>query len=169
MNGARRLRPLDWVRVAEPVTDPFVESLFEKLNTRRQETLTHAATASQARARVAEAARAWWDEFCQVVERKIQVWNAMDAPEARIRHTQNADGSIALWHRSVEAQLSLADARVVMMGRVGDTQPRQSPFIEFSEARGSVSAILADKHAVLTPCDAADHLLGPILTQAFGG
>ena len=55
-----------------------------------------------------------------------------------ISPVRNADGTIVLFHRSVEAQLSLADARVVMTGRVGDTQPRQSPFIEFSEARGSV-------------------------------
>jgi hypothetical protein len=155
--------------VAEPVPDQFVDTLFEKLHTRRQETLTHAASASLARARVADAARAWWDEFGQVVERKIQAWNAKDAPDARIRHTRNADGSIVLWHRSVEAQLCLADARVVMTGRVGDTQPRQSPFIEFSEARGSVSAILAGAHAAQTPTEAADHLLAPILTHAFGG
>jgi hypothetical protein len=155
--------------VADPVTDLFVDTLFEKLHTHRQAALTHAASASQARARVAEAARAWWEEFCQVVERKVHAWNAKDAPEARIRHTRNADGSIVLWHRSVDAQLCLADARVVMTGRVGDTQPRQSPFIEFSEARGSVSAILAGTHAAKSPSEAADHLLAPILTHAFGG
>jgi hypothetical protein len=155
--------------VADPVTDLFVDTLFEKLHTHRQAALTHAASASQARARVAEAARAWWDEFCQVVERKVHAWNAKDAPEARIRHTLNADGSMVLWHRSVDAQLSLADARVVMVGRVGDTQPRQSPFIEFSEARGTVSAILAGAHAAKSPSEAADHLLAPILTHAFGG
>ena len=155
--------------MAEPVTDPFVDALFDKLQARRQETLTHAASASQARARVAAAAGAWWDEFCRVVERKVDVWNQKGAPEACIRHTRNADGTIVLFHRSVEAQLSLADTRVVMTGRVGDTQPRQSPFIEFSEARGSVSAILAGVHAAQSPSDAADHLLAPILTQAFGG
>ena len=63
----------------------------------------------------------------------------------------------------------LADTRVVMTGRVGDTQPRQSPFIEFSEARGSVSAILAGAHGAQSPSEAADHLLAPILTHAFGG
>ena len=155
--------------MVETTADQFVDALFEKLHTHRQETLSHAERASQARARVAEAARAWWDEFCQVVERKVQAWNAKDAPDARIRHTRNADGSLVLWHRSVEAQLCLADARVLMMGRVGDTQPRQSPFIEFSEARGSVSAILVDAHAAQTPTEAADHLLAPILTHAFGG
>ena len=157
------------MRVAEPATDQFVDDLFEKLHTHRQEALIHAASASQARARVAAAARAWWDEFCQAVERKVDAWNAKDAPEACIRHTRNADGSIVLWHRSVEAQLCLADARVVMVGRVGDTQPRQTPFIEFSEARGTVSAILAGAHAAKSPAAAADHLLAPILTHAFGG
>jgi hypothetical protein len=155
--------------VAEPVTDPFVDALFEKLQARRQETLTHAASASQARARVAAAASAWWDEFGRVVERKVDMWNQKAAPEACIRHTRNADGTIVLFHRSVEAQLSLADARVVMTGRVGDTQPRQSPFIEFSEARGSVSAILAGVHGAQSPAEVADHLLAPILTHAFGG
>jgi hypothetical protein len=151
------------------VTDLFVDTLFEKLHTHRQAALTHAASATQARARVAESARAWWEEFCQVVERKVHAWNAKDAPEARIRHTRDADGSMVLWHRSVDAQLCLVDARVVMTGRVGDTQPRQSPFIEFSEARGSVSAILAGAHAAKSPSEAADHLLAPILTHAFGG
>ena len=155
--------------MAPPVTDQFVDALFEKLHARRQETVTQAASASQARARVAEAARTWWDEFCQIVERKVHAWNAKDAPDTCIRHTRNADGTIVLWHRSVEAQLCLADTRVVMTGRVGDTQPRQSPFIEFSEARGSVSAILAGAHAAQSPCEAADHLLEPFLTHVFGG
>jgi hypothetical protein len=150
------------------VTDQFVDDLFEKLHTRRTEALTQAASASQARARVAEAARAWWDEFCQVVECKVDAWNAKDAPEARVTHSRSAAGSIVLWHRSVEAQLCLADARVVMTGRVGDTQPRESPFIDFSEARGSVSAILAGAHSAKSPSEAADHLLAPILTRAFG-
>ena len=119
--------------------------------------------------RIAAAASAWWDEFCRVVEHKVGMWNQKAAPEASIRHTRNADGTLVLFHRSVEAQLSLADTRVVMTGRVGDTQPRQSPFIEFSEARGSVSAILAGVHAAQSPSDAADHLLAPILTHAFGG
>jgi hypothetical protein len=151
------------------MTDPFVDDLFEKLHTHRQETLAHAASASAARARVAQAAGAWWEEFCQVVERKIEVWNAKGAPEARVSHTRNPAGAIVLSHRSVDAELCLADARVVMRGRVGDTQPRQSPFIEFSEARGSVSAILAGAHGVKSPSEAADHLLAPILTHAFGG
>ena len=73
-----------------------------------------------------------------------------------------------LWNRSVEAELHLADARVVMMGRVGDTQPLQSPFIEFNDARGSVSAILAGAQVAKSPSEAADHLLAPILTRAFG-
>ena len=155
--------------MTEPPTDQFVDDLFEKLHTHRQAALTHAASVTQARARVAAAARTWWDEFCQVVERKVHAWNAKDAPEARITHTRNADGSLVLWHRSIDAQLTLADARVVMTGRVGDTQPRQSPFIEFSEARGSVSAILTGAHAAKSPSEAADHLLAPILTHAFGG
>ena len=151
------------------MTDQFVDKLFEKLHARRQEKVTQAATATEARARVAEAARAWWDEFCQEIEHRIDAWNAKDEPDARIRHTRNADGTLVLWHRSVEAQLCLADARVVMTGRVGDTQPRQSPFIEFSEARGNVSAILAGAHAAQSPCEAADHLLEPFLTHAFCG
>ena len=43
----------------------FVDDLFEKLHTERQEMLTKAAIASRSRERVAEAARVSWDEFCQ--------------------------------------------------------------------------------------------------------
>jgi|SRR5688572_11161705 len=151
------------------MTDPFVDALFDKLHSHRQEMIAHAARASEARARVAQAAGAWWEEFCQVVERKVNVWNAKDAPEARVSHIRSPAGSIVLSHRSVDAELCLADARVVLKGRFGDTQPRQSPFIEFSEARGSVSAVLADAQGVKSPSEAADHLLAPILTHAFGG
>ena len=149
------------------MTDPFVDNLFEKLHTERQKTLSQAASASQSRERVAEAARAWWDEFSQVLERKVEVWNAKDAPDARVTYTRSTPGTILLWHGRVEAQLSLAEVRVVMTGRVGDTRPRQSPFIEFSETRGSVTAILAGENTAKSPSEAADHLLAPILTQAF--
>ena len=151
------------------MTDPFVDNLFEKLHTHRQEALAHAASASAARERVTQAAGAWWEEFCQVVERKVDAWNAKDAPESRVSHARNPAGSIVLSHRSVDAELCFADTRVVLRGRFGDTQPRQSPFIEFSEARGSVSAILAGVQGVKSPSEAADHLLAPILTHAFGG
>ncbi len=118
---------------------------------------------------MAEAARVWWDEFCQILERKVGAWNTKDAPDARVKYTRGPSGSILLWHRSVEAELCLANARVAMTGRVGDTRPRQSPFIEFNEARGSVAAILAGETATKSPCEAADHLLAPILTRAFAG
>lgn len=151
------------------MTDPFVDDLFEKLHTERQKTLSQAASASQSRERVAEAARAWWDEFGQVLERKVEAWNAKDAPDARVTYTRSATGSILLWHGRAEAQLVLAEVRVVMTGRVGDTRPRQSPFVEFSETRGSVTAVLAGENGAKSPSEAADHLLAPILTQAFVG
>jgi hypothetical protein len=151
------------------VTDQFVDDLFEKLRGDRQKTLNLAASASQSRARVAAAARVWWDQFGQVLERKVEAWNAKDAPDARVKYTRSPSGSILLWHSRVEAELCLAEARVVMTGRVGDTRPRESPFIEFNEARGSVSAILAGENAAKSPSEAADHLLVPILTQAFLG
>lgn len=65
--------------------------------------------------------------------------------------------------------MNLVEARVVMTGRVGDTQPRQSPFIEFNETRGSVAAILAGENATKSPSEAADHFLAPILPRAFAG
>lgn len=152
---------------AAAATDPFVDGLFEKLHTDRQKTLTMAASASESRERVRTAARAWWDEFCQVLDYKIAVWNTKDAPDARVTCTRTPAGSIQLWHRAVEAELSLAEVRVVMTGRIGNTRPRESPFIEFNEARGRVAAILAGANAAKSPSEAADHLLGPILTQAF--
>lgn len=154
---------------AAPGADAFVDALFEKLDTDRQKLVTQAAIASQSRERVALAARAWWDEFSQVLERKVAAWNAKDAPDARVTFTRNPSGSMTLWHRSVEAELSLADTRVVMTGRIGPTRPRESPFIEFSEARGGVGAILAGEGTTKSPNDAADHLLGPILSHAFAG
>lgn len=151
------------------MTDQFVDDLFEKLHTARQQTLIKAASANSSRERVAEAARVWWDEFSQILGGKVDAWNAKDEPQAHVKCTRSPSGSILLWHRSVEAQLSLAEVRVVMTGRIGDTQPRQSPFIEFNEARGSVAAILAGENAAKSPSEAADHLLAPILTRAFAG
>jgi hypothetical protein len=151
------------------VTDAFVDALFEKLDTERRKMLAQAATASQSRERLAAAAGSWWRDFCQVLERKVGAWNAKDAPDARVNYTRTPSGSIQLWHRSVEAELSLADMRIVMTGRIGKTQPRQSPFIEFSEARGQVGAILRGEGGAKTPTEAADHVLAPILTHAFAG
>jgi hypothetical protein len=74
-----------------------------------------------------------------------------------------------LWHRSIETELRLAEARVVMTGRAGDTKPRESPFIQFNEARGSVAAVLSSDSTVKSPTEAADHLLMPIFTRAFNG
>jgi hypothetical protein len=150
------------------MSDQFVDDLFAKLQAERQETVTRAATATQSRERVAEAARVWWDEFCQGVERKVEAWNAKDGTDARVTCTRNPSGSMMLWHRSVEAELRLAESRVVMTGRVGETAPRESPFVEFSEARGSVAAVL-NGHTVKSPAEAADHLLAPIFTRAFEG
>ena len=149
------------------MTDAFVDALFEKLETDRRKMLTQAAVARQSRERVASTARSWWNEFSEVLERKIRAWNAKDAPDARVTYTRTPSGSIQLWHRAVEADLSLAETRIVMTGRIGATLPRQSPFIEFSEARGSVCAILAGEGASKSPPEAADHLLAPILSHAF--
>ena len=131
--------------------------------------LTKAVIASRSRERVAEAARVWWDQFCQILERKVDAWNAKDEPVARITYTRNPSGSILLWHVGVEAELSFLEARVAMTGRIGPTRPRQSPFIEFSEARGSLVAVLAGENGAKSPSEAADHLLAPILTRAFAG
>ena len=151
------------------MSDQFVDDLFETLYAARQQMLTAEASAMQSRERVAEAARAWWGEFSQILERKVQAWNAKDATDARVTYTRTPSGSLRLWHRSTEAELSLAEPRVVMTGRIGDTQPRESPFIEFNESRGTVTAILTGEHGAKSPSEAADHLLAPILTRAFGG
>jgi hypothetical protein len=151
------------------VTDQFVDDLFERLTTERQEALTKAASASRSRERVAEAARVWWDEFCQILERKVDAWNAKGEPDAHVAYTRSPSGSILLWHRSVEAELAFAEARVVMTGRIGPTRPRESPFIEFNEARGNVGAMLAGQNGSKSPSEAADHLLAPLLTRAFAG
>ena len=98
------------------MSDQFVDSLFEKLNVEREKMLIAAASAAQSRERVGEAARAWWGEFCEVLERKVHAWNAKDAIEARVTHTRTPSGSIRLWHRSAEVELSLAESRVVMTG-----------------------------------------------------
>ena len=150
------------------MSDLFVDDLFAKLHADRQEALTKAASATQSRDRIAEAAHFWWEEFCRILEAKVSAWNVKDAPGAHVTCTRNPSGSVTLWHRSVEAELRLAEPRVVMMGRIGDTRPRESPFIEFSEARGTVTAALADS-AAKSPAEAADHLLGPIFTRAFAG
>ena len=152
---------------ATTATDPFVDALFDKLDTERQKTLNLATSASERRERVTAAARVWWDEFCQVLDHKVTVWNAKAAPDARLTCTRNPTGSIQLWHRAVEAEFTLAEVRVVMTGRIGNTRPRESPFIEFNEARGRVAAILTGENSAKSPAEAADHLLAPILTQAF--
>ena len=149
-------------------SDRFVDDLFAKLHADRQEALTKAASATHSRERIAEAARLWWEEFCRIVEDKVGAWNAKDAAGAHVSWTTNPNGAVKLWHRSVEAELRLAEPRVVMTGRIGETQPRESPFIEFHEARSGVTAVLADNTAK-SPAEAADHLLGPILTRAFAG
>ena len=152
------------------MSDQFVDDLFAKLCAERSETLTRAASATHTRERVAAAACAWWDDFCQILERKVHAWNAKDdATDARVTCTRNASHSILLWHRRIETELRLAEARVVMTGRVGDTQPRESPFIQFNEARGAVAAVLASDSAAKSPTEAADHVLTPIFTRAFNG
>jgi len=151
------------------MSDQFVDDLFARLQAERSETLTRAATATQSRERVVAAAYVWWDDFCQAIERKAQAWNAKGATDAHVTCTRNASGSIVLWHRSIEAELRLADARVVMTGRTGDTRPRESPFIHFMEVRGSVAAVLSSDSTVKSPTEAADHVLMPIFTRAFNG
>jgi hypothetical protein len=151
------------------MSDQFVDDLFARLQAERSETLSKAASATQSRERVVAAACVWWDDFCQIIERKAQAWNAKDATDAHVTCTRNASGSIVLWHRSIEAELRLADARVVMTGRTGDTRPRESPFIHFIEVRGSVAAVLSSDSTVKSPTEAADHVLMPIFTRAFNG
>ena len=151
------------------MSDQFVDDLFARLHAERIETLTRAASAAQSRERVVAAACVWWDDFCQIVERKAQAWNAKDASDAHVTCTRNASGSIVLWHRSIETELRLAEERVVMTGRTGDTRPRESPFIQFSEVRGSVAAVLSSDSTVKSPTEAADHVLMPIFTRAFNG
>ena len=148
------------------MSDQFVDELFAKLDTDRQEALLKAATATHSRERVADAAGIWWEEFCRILEHKVNAWNAKGAADIHVSWTKNANGSIKLWHRSVEAELRLAGSRAMTTGRVGETRPRESCFIEFRELRGSVSAILADNTAT-SPAVAAEHLLGPIFTRAF--
>jgi hypothetical protein len=150
------------------MSDHFVDELFARLHADRQDTLTKAATATHSRERIADAARIWWEEFCRIVEDKVNAWNEKGAAGARVSCTKNENGSVRLWHRSVEAELRLAEPRIVMTGRIGETRPRESPFIEFNEARGTVRAMLDDNLAQ-SPAEAADHLLGPIFTHAFAG
>jgi hypothetical protein len=151
------------------MSDQFVDDLFARLHAERSETLARAASATQSRERVVAAACAWWDDFCQILERRVHAWNAKDATDARVTCTRKASHSILLWHRRIETELRLAEARVVMTSRVGDTQPRESPFIQFNEARGAVSAVLASDSAAKSPTEAADHVLMPIFTRAFNG
>jgi len=150
------------------MSDQFVDELFAKLHADRQDALTKAASATHSRERVADAARIWWEEFCGIVEAKVNAWNVKGAADAQVSWTKNPAGSVRLWHRTIESELRLTESRVVMTGRVGETRPRESPFIEFHEARGGVNAILADNTAT-SPAVAADHLLGPIFTRAFAG
>ncbi len=151
------------------MSDQFVDDLFARLHAERSETLARAASATQSRERVVAAACVWWDDFCQIIERKAQAWNAKDAIDAHVTCTRNASGSIVLWHRSIEMELRLAEARVVMTGRTGDTRPRESPFSQFNETRGSVAAVLSSDSTVKSPTEAADHVLMPIFTRAFNG
>ena len=149
------------------MSDQFVDDLFAKLHADREEALIRAASATRSRVRVAEAARAWWDEFSDIVERKVSAWNAKGAAGIQVSCTRHPEGSVVLWHHSVEAELRLAEPRVVMTGRIGDTRPRESAFVEFNEARGAVAAVL--DNTPTSPTEAADHLLGPIFTRAFDG
>jgi hypothetical protein len=149
------------------MSDQFVDDLYAKLYAAREKTLSEAAAGVETRARIAEASLVWWGEFCQVLESKVQAWNAKE-PAVCITYTQALSGSILLWHRTAEAELRLTESRVVLTGRVGDTQPRQSPFIWFQDTRGTVSAMLAGG-SVKSPSEAADHLLEPLLTHAFRG
>ena len=149
------------------MSDQFVDDLHAKLHAARQKTVSEAAANNESRERIAEAARTWWEEFSQVLERKVQAWNAKGPTDACLTYTQGPSGSILLWHRSAEAGLRLTESRVILASRVGDTQPRESPFIVFQEARGSVAATLAGG-PVKSPSAAADRLLEPILTRAFG-
>jgi hypothetical protein len=151
------------------MSDQFVDDLFARLHAERSETLTRAASAAQSRERVVAAASVWWDDFCQIIECKAQAWNAKGATDAHVTCTRNASGSIVLWHRCIETELRLAEARVVMTGRTGDTRPRESPLIHFNEARGSVAAVLSSDSTVKSPTEAADHVLMPIFTRAFNG
>ena len=149
------------------MSDQFVDALYARLHAARQKTISEATENTQSRKRVAEAARTWWEEFSQVLERKVQAWNAKEPTDACLTFTKRPSGSILLWHRSTEAELHLTESRIVLTGRVGDTQPRESPFIVFQEARGSVAAMLAGG-TVKQPSEAADHLFEPILTRVFG-
>ena len=149
------------------MSDQFVDALYSKLHAAREKSLSEAAATTQSRERVADAARTWWEQFSQVLERKVQAWNAKDPTDACLTYTHKPSGSILLWHRSTEAELRLTESRIVLTGRVGDTQPRESPFIVFQEARGSVAAMLAGG-TVKSPAEAADHLLEPLLTRVFG-
>ena len=150
------------------MSDPFVDELFTKLHSDREEALVKAANATHTRERVADAAGIWWEEFCRILEHKVNAWNAKGAADIQVSWAKNANGSIRLWHRTVEAELRLAGSRAMTTGRVGETRPRESCFIEFRELRGTVSAILADNTAT-SPAVAAEHLLGPIFTRAFAG
>lgn len=150
------------------MSDQFVDDLFTKLHADREEALVKAATATHSRERVAEAAGIWWEQFCLILEKKVNAWNGKGATDAQVSWTKTPKGSVRLWHHSIETELRLDEARVVATGRVGDTRPRESSFVEFREARGGVTAMLADNTAT-SPGEAADHLLGPILTRAFAG
>ena len=149
------------------MSDQFVDDLFAKLDADRREALIRAAGATQTRARVAEAARAWWEEFCDVLERKVSAWNTKGETAAHVSWTRQPGGPVRLWHHRVEAELRLAESRVVMTGRIGDTRPRESAFVEFNETQGAVTAVL--DRTPKSPVEAADHLLGPVFTRAFDG
>ena len=150
------------------MSDLFVDDLYDRLHAAREKSISEAAASTLSRERIAQAARTWWEEFSRALEGKVQAWNAKGDINAHLTYTQALSGPITLWHRSVEAELRLSDSRIVLTSRVGDTQPRESPFIVFREARGGVSVVLAGG-VVESPSDAADRLLEPILTRAFTG
>ena len=149
------------------MNDRFVDDLFEKLTNERQAAQTRADRARESRERIAVTAGVWWDDFCRVLERKVQAWNKKAEPVGQVRFTRTTSGSVSVWHQSAEAELRLSEPRVVMTGRIGDTQPRESPFIEFNEVGGDVVAALASDSRIKSAIDAANHILAPILVHAF--
>jgi hypothetical protein len=150
------------------MADAFVDALYGRLEAARQKTITDAAETTQSRQRVAEAARIWWDEFCQVLEHKVDAWNTQSATSARLTYTPTPPDAVVLRHHRADAELRLTESRIVLTGRIGDTQPRESPFVMFQVTRGSVAVVLSGV-TVKSPSEAADQLLEPLLTRAFAG
>jgi hypothetical protein len=155
------------LRKDRTMKDQFVDDLFAKLSAQREEAATRAARVTQSRERIAAVADRWWEDFCRVLERKVDAWNAKGATDALVTCTRTPTHSIRLWHASIEAELHLAEARVIMTGRSGATRPRESPFIEFNETRGTVAAVLTSNNTTQSAIEAADYILAPIFTHAF--